>query len=56
MAGAVTWFVLKGRAELSEEQFEAFRHVLGNNFRPLQKLNHRVARATVPVDRDDERK
>ena len=48
----VTWFVLKGRAELSEEQFEAFRHVLGNNFRPLQKLNHRVARATVPVDHD----
>jgi carbonic anhydrase len=52
---AVTWFVLKGRAELSEEQFEAFRHVLGNNFRPLQKPNHRVAHATVPVDHDDGR-
>jgi carbonic anhydrase len=46
----VTWFVLKGRAELSEEQFEAFRHVLGNNFRPLQKLNDRVAHATVDHD------
>src|SRR5262249_20090486 len=43
----VTWFVLKRRAQLSEDQFEAFRHVLGNDFRPLQNLNHRVVRATV---------
>jgi carbonic anhydrase len=49
----VTWFVLKGRAELSEEQFDAFRHILGNDFRPLQNLNHRVVHATVRVDRDD---
>jgi carbonic anhydrase len=43
----VTWFVLKGRAELSADQFQAFRHVLGNDFRPLQKLNHRTVRATT---------
>jgi carbonic anhydrase len=43
----VTWFVLKGRAELSPDQFEAFRHILGNDFRPLQRLNERVVYATV---------
>jgi carbonic anhydrase len=49
----VTWFVLKRRAGLSEDQFQAFRHVLGNNIRPLQSLNHRVVRATVPAHRND---
>src|SRR5262249_18203689 len=43
----VTWFVLKQRAQLSMDQFEAFRHILGNDFRPLQKLNGRVVHATV---------
>jgi carbonic anhydrase len=49
----VTWFVLKGLAELSEDQFEAFRHILGNNFRPLQEANHRVVHATFGKDRED---
>src|SRR5262249_55672241 len=35
----VTWFVLHEDAELSSEQFDAFRGILGNNFRPLQKRN-----------------
>ena len=48
----VTWFVLKRRAQLSEDQFEAFRHILGNDFRPLQKLNHRVVHATVGAGRE----
>jgi len=43
----VTWYVLKGGAQLSEDQFDAFRHILGNDFRPLQNLNHRVVHATV---------
>ena len=49
----MTWFVLKGFAELSEDQFEALRHILGNNFRPLQEANHRVVHATFPKDRED---
>ena len=47
----VTWFVLKERAELSDDQLEAFRKVLGNNVRPLQKLNHRVAHVTPAATR-----
>ena len=43
----VKWLVLKQWAELSPEQFEAFRTILGNDFRPLQKRNQRVVRATV---------
>ena len=43
----VRWIVLKHWAELSPEQFEAFRHVLGNDFRPLQERNGRVIHATV---------
>jgi carbonic anhydrase len=43
----VTWFVLKGRAEMSAEQLAAFRRVLGDNARPVQKPNHRVAHETV---------
>jgi carbonic anhydrase len=42
----VNWFVLKRWAELSQDQFDAFRKVLGNDFRPLQKKNGRVVRAT----------
>ena len=43
----VRWIVLKQWAELSLEQFEAFRTILGNDFRPLQARNKRVVRATV---------
>jgi carbonic anhydrase len=42
----VNWFVLKRWAELSEEQFESFRKVLGNDFRPRQTRNGRVVKAT----------
>lgn len=42
----VTWIVLAKPAELSEAQFQAFRDILGNNFRPLQALNGRHVRAT----------
>jgi carbonic anhydrase len=51
----VTWYVLKGRAELSQDQFDAFRNILGNDFRPLQKLNHRTVRATPGQDNHDGR-
>ena len=43
----VKWVVLKQWAELSPEQFEAFRTILGNDFRPLQNRNQRLVRATV---------
>ena len=43
----VKWIVLKQWAELSPEQFEAFRTILGNDFRPIQPRNHRVVRATL---------
>ncbi len=49
----VTFFILKRYAELSPRQFEAFRRILGNDFRPLQPLNGRVIRATVRRDDDD---
>ena len=42
----VTWLVLKEWAELSPEQFESFRTILGNDFRPLQARNGRKIRAT----------
>jgi carbonic anhydrase len=42
----VNWFVLKRWAEASAEQLEAFRKVLGNDFRPLQTRNGRVVKAT----------
>lgn len=35
----VTWIVLKTKAQLSEAQYQAFRRILGNNFRPLQPLD-----------------
>jgi carbonic anhydrase len=43
----VTWIVLKKQASLTHEQWESFRRILGNNFRPLQKVNGRVVRETV---------
>jgi len=49
----VTWFVLREYAQLSSEQFGAFRHILGNNFRPLQKPNGRTILSSV--GEDDER-
>jgi carbonic anhydrase len=42
----VTWYVLHEYAQLSPEQFEAFRGILGNDFRPPQKRNGRVIRTT----------
>jgi carbonic anhydrase len=43
----VTWFVLHDYAQLSSAQLAAFRGILGNDFRPLQKRNGRVIRSTV---------
>ena len=42
----VTWIVLKKNAKMSEDQFQEFRHILGNDFRPLQERNDREVRAT----------
>jgi carbonic anhydrase len=42
----VTWFVLKQWGEMSEEQYEAFRRILGNDFRPIQKTAGRRVAAT----------
>lgn len=42
----VTWVVLQNQARITEEQFQAFRRILGNDFRPLQKLNDRVIHGT----------
>ena len=41
----VTWVVQKKQATLSLEQWQAFRDIVGNNFRPLQKINDRVISA-----------
>jgi carbonic anhydrase len=46
----VTWFVLHDYAQLSSEQSDAFRHILGNDFRPLQNRNGRTIRSTVAED------
>jgi hypothetical protein len=40
-------------AELSLAQFEAFRAILGNDFRPMQKRNGRVVRATPGAGNED---
>jgi len=45
----VTWFVLKGEAQMSAAQFQAFEDILGNDFRPLQPINGRVVSATADV-------
>jgi carbonic anhydrase len=42
----VTWFVLQQFAEVSRAQLQSFHDVLGNDFRPVQKLNDRVVLAT----------
>jgi carbonic anhydrase len=42
----VTWVVLAKQATLSSAQFQAFRRILGNDFRPLQQRNGRVIRST----------
>jgi len=42
----VTWVVQKKKAKMSASQFQAFRDIMGNNFRPLQKTNGRVIRVT----------
>ncbi len=42
----VSWIVLKPKAEMSQAQFNAFRHILGNDFRPIQDRNNRIVRAT----------
>jgi carbonic anhydrase len=42
----VTWVVLKKEAGMSVTQYEAFRGILGNNFRPLQDRNDRVITKT----------
>ncbi len=52
-APTVTWLVLKDWAELTTEQFESFRSILGNDFRPLQQRNDRVIRATKRRPGDD---
>lgn len=41
-----TWIVLKDPAQMSQEQFESFRRIMGNNFRPLQMLTGRTIRQT----------
>jgi hypothetical protein len=35
---------------MSEEQFEPFRGILGNDFRPIQELDHRIVRVTALSD------
>lgn len=47
----VTWVVLAKPARVSADQYEAFRSILGNNFRPLQALNDRVVRGSVNLSR-----
>ena len=47
----VTWIVLKQAAEMSEQQFQEFRKILGNDFRPLQERNYRKVRATARHNR-----
>jgi len=50
----VTWLVLKKQSELSASQYEEFRRVLGNDFRPLQAKNGRVVRSS-PGRYDDDK-
>jgi len=42
----VTWVVLKEQAKFTMAQFQSFRRILGNDFRPLQDLNGREVRMT----------
>jgi carbonic anhydrase len=43
----VTWVVLSQSARMSRGQLEAFRRILGNNFRPTQSTNGRIVRASA---------
>lgn len=43
----VTWIVLEQPAQMSQEQFKAFKGILGNNFRPIQELNGRKITETL---------
>lgn len=45
--GDVTWIILKEPAKISLQQLTFFRKILGNNFRPLQKINNRIVRSTI---------
>lgn len=45
----VTWVVLARPAPMSADQYQAFRGILGNNFRPLQSTNDRQVRRSVPI-------
>ncbi|HEY4047659.1 MAG TPA: carbonic anhydrase family protein [Acidobacteriaceae bacterium] len=46
----VTWLLLGKQSELSSSQFQEFRKVLGNDFRPLQAKNGRVVRSSHDDD------
>ncbi len=53
----VTWVVLKNAASVSPAQYDEFRSILGNDFRPTQDLNDRVVRVTANKfggDHDDD--
>jgi len=39
---------------MSEGQFQAFRRILGNDFRPLQDRNHRLIEATAKRTRGND--
>lgn len=43
----VKWIILRGYAKMSLDQYKKFRHILGNDFRPLQERNDRKILATV---------
>jgi carbonic anhydrase len=43
----VTWVILARPAMIARDQYDAFRHILGNNFRPTQATNGRDIRATT---------
>lgn len=42
----VQFYILQDWAEMSQQQFQTFHEVVGNNFRPLQARNGRVIRKT----------
>lgn len=44
----VTWFVLKNPRTLSRQQLDAFTDLFGDNARPVQPLNGRVVRESLP--------
>lgn len=42
----VQWVLMAKTAKITSEQYEAFRSILGNNFRPLQDRNGRNVRGS----------